>query len=42
MAAAAIGLGPETPEEVAVKLDFRANIWSVFQELYADKWDQGQ
>ena len=42
MAAPAIGLGQETPEEVAVKLDFRANIWSVFQELYDDKWDQGQ
>ena len=34
-------LDPETPEELAVKTDFRANIWSVFQELYEDKWDQG-
>ncbi|RDX57532.1 hypothetical protein OH76DRAFT_1395361 [Lentinus brumalis] len=30
---------PETPEEIAVKTDFRANIWSVFQELYEDRWD---
>lgn len=21
--------------------DFRTNIWSVFQPLYEDKWDQG-
>ena len=32
---------PETPAEIAVKMDFRANIWSVFQELYEDKWDPG-
>ncbi len=32
---------PETPEEIAVKTDFRANIWSVFQELYEDRWDSG-
>ncbi|TBU55307.1 hypothetical protein BD310DRAFT_933998 [Dichomitus squalens] len=42
MAASATLLGPETPEEVAAKLDFRANIWSVFQELYEDKWDQAR
>ncbi|TBU32570.1 hypothetical protein BD311DRAFT_654155 [Dichomitus squalens] len=42
MAASATPLGPETPEEVAAKLDFRANIWSVFQELYDDKWDQAR
>ncbi|KAI0710081.1 hypothetical protein C8Q76DRAFT_695205 [Earliella scabrosa] len=35
-------LDPETPEELAVKTDFRANIWSVFQELYEDKWDQAR
>lgn len=34
-------LGPETPEELSVKTDFRTNVWSVFQELYEDKWDQG-
>lgn len=31
----------ETPEEIAVKADFRTNIWTVFQELYDSKWDQG-
>ncbi|KAI0787890.1 hypothetical protein C8Q74DRAFT_641310 [Fomes fomentarius] len=35
-------LGPETPEELTVKTDFRTNVWSVFQELYEDKWDQAR
>ncbi|PIL35755.1 hypothetical protein GSI_02485 [Ganoderma sinense ZZ0214-1] len=39
MASPTLALGPETPEEAATKLDFRTNIWSVFQELYEDKWD---
>ena len=38
---AAAGLGEETPGELAVKTDFRANIWTVFQELYEDKWNAG-
>ena len=33
---------PESPQELAVKTDFRTNIWSVFQDLYEDKWDQGE
>ncbi|KAI0360096.1 hypothetical protein OH77DRAFT_1419486 [Trametes cingulata] len=35
-------LGPESPAELAVKTDFGTNIWSIFQELYDDKWDQGR
>ncbi len=42
MASHALALGPETPEEAATKLDFRTNIWAVFQELYEDKWDSGE
>ena len=33
---------PESPQELAVKTDFRTNIWSVFQDLYEDRWDQGE
>ncbi|KAI0734247.1 hypothetical protein C8Q72DRAFT_923633, partial [Fomitopsis betulina] len=33
--------GQESPEELAAMHDFRTNIWSVFQPLYEDKWDQG-
>ena len=33
---------PESPQELAVKADFRTNIWSVFQNLYEDKWYQGE
>ncbi|KAH9926837.1 hypothetical protein B0H21DRAFT_764008 [Amylocystis lapponica] len=30
----------ESPEEHAAREDFVANIWTPFQELYGDKWDQ--
>lgn len=42
MASPTLALGPETPEEATTKLDFRTHIWSVFQELYEDKWDPGE
>ncbi|KZT73109.1 hypothetical protein DAEQUDRAFT_722228 [Daedalea quercina L-15889] len=34
--------GRESPEELAAMNDFRANIWSIFQPLYEDKWDQAR
>ncbi|KAH9945284.1 uncharacterized protein BXZ73DRAFT_37922 [Epithele typhae] len=35
-------LPPETPQELAVKADFHTNVWSVFQNLYEDRWDQAR
>ncbi|KAI0925919.1 hypothetical protein AcV5_008522 [Taiwanofungus camphoratus] len=38
----ASSLADETPEERAARNEFRTNIWSVFQPLYEDKWDQAR
>ncbi|TFY61954.1 hypothetical protein EVJ58_g4182 [Rhodofomes roseus] len=34
--------GRESPQELAAMNDFRTSIWSVFQPLYEDKWDQAR
>ncbi|PSR72931.1 hypothetical protein PHLCEN_2v11168 [Hermanssonia centrifuga] len=30
----------ETPQEAAAMHDYRARIWSAFQEVYEDRWNQ--